>query len=337
MRKFSFLYAVLFLGMITISCGTAKTTVEFVPEESGLNIQKITDESKNSVLGQQIVRPITSFFVQTAVAGSKRGSYFWSTPGLLCMSPDGNQIAYLSKINKQDNIMIRRTTFAGTSTQRTFRNVGSFTWGADGYLYFSDYIAMEKTQINSMNATSGSAMRQITNNSMDSQPAISRDGEVLYFTRIDNNGPSIWMYDLKNNTLTSCARGFNACPAGNGHDQFYCTRNSADGMSEIWHVNFVSGIETLVYSDKNHGYSNPQLSPDGQWILMEGDSKSGKGVKNLDIFVVKTDGTGFMQLTYHPSLDCCPVWSTDGKSIFFISSRGNTESRYNIWKMSFNL
>lgn len=42
-------------------------------------------------------------------------------------------------------------------------------------------------------------------------------------------------------------------------------------------------------------------------------------------------------LTYHPGADCCPVWSKDGKSIYFISSRANKEQSYNIWKMNFNL
>ena len=52
---------------------------------------------------------------------------------------------------------------------------------------------------------------------------------------------------------------------------------------------------------------------------------------------MKKDGTGFIQLTYHPADDCCPVWSNDGKYIYFISSRANERDAFNIWKMRFEL
>ena len=53
--------------------------------------------------------------------------------------------------------------------------------------------------------------------------------------------------------------------------------------------------------------------------------------------MVRKDGTGFIQLTYHPADDCCPVWSEDGKYIYFISSRANDNDAFNIWKMRFDL
>ena len=100
----------------------------------------------------------------------------------------------------------------------------------------------------------------------------------------------------------------------------------------------MDGKETLIISDKKRGFTNPVLSPDGKWILCQGNSKSSitKAV-NLDIFAIKTDGSQFIQLTYHPADDCCPVWSPDGKYIYFISTRANKEKAYNIWKMKFTL
>lgn len=43
-----------------------------------------------------------------------------------------------------------------------------------------------------------------------------------------------------------------------------------------------------------------------------------------------------IQLTYHAADDLSPVWSKDGKSIYFISQRGSTDGIANIWKMEFN-
>ncbi|MBO5641954.1 MAG: PD40 domain-containing protein, partial [Prevotella sp.] len=88
----------------------------------------------------------------------------------------------------------------------------------------------------------------------------------------------------------------------------------------------------------NKSYTSPQLSPDGNWILVVGSSKSEKEkTENTDIFVVRTDGTLFTQLTYHPGHDLSPVWSPDGKSIFFLSQRGSVKGNYNVWRMDFNL
>ena len=100
----------------------------------------------------------------------------------------------------------------------------------------------------------------------------------------------------------------------------------------------MNGQETIILSDKERGFSNPCLSPDGQWIVCEGNAKSSVNKKqNIDIFAVKIDGSNFIQLTYHPADDTCPVWSADGKSIYFLSARATKDQAYNIWKMNFNL
>ena len=60
---------------------------------------------------------------------------------------------------------------------------------------------------------------------------------------------------------------------------------------------------------------------------------------NLVSFIEKciVDSNADSIITYHPAIDICPVWSKDGKSIFFISSRANKDQYYNVWKMNFNL
>ena len=106
---------------------------------------------------------------------------------------------------------------------------------------------------------------------------------------------------------------------------------------QVW-VNYEKGVETLILSDKNKGFTNPRISPDGTKILCEGSSISSISKKpNLDIFVVNLDGTNLIQLTYHPANDCCPVWSPDGKYIYFLSSRANEKSSFNIWRIRFDI
>lgn len=345
--------------ILSLQVSAKKFEEAFTQEETGLNMQKITDESSNSVYGHRtsnsVVKKIKSGSFFSAIA-SKAGAssaskdvltvkgccgnagISWSTQRLLCMSPDGTELAYLSNVNEQPNIMIRKTSTVSTSTQRTFRSVGGFCWANNGNLYFADETNQNESAICVVNATKGTVMRQLTNGNMDCDPVLATDGKTLFFTRVDKAGPSIWCINLETNDIICCANGYNIALIGDRTDEFICVRNSTSGNSEIWLVNYVQGRETLLLSEKERGFSNPVLSPDGQWILLEGNSKSAISKKNnLDIFAVKIDGSSLIQLTYHPETDCCPVWSADGKNIYFISSRTNKKDRFNVWKMRFDV
>ncbi len=333
------------LSVLTLaSCGSKKEAVYldlFSPEESGLNLVKITDEANGSVIGSSVGRLNPAVNYATKICGySQSANYRWGCSPNLTVSPDGTKLAYVTKLNDQTNVMIRNTNSQGISTQRTFRNVvGGFCWGSDNRLYFGD-ANYPNYYISSVDATQGSVMNQHTNGNVDdSFPALSSDGNILFFTRWQSQyGPSIWSLNKKEGTLSSCARGYNACPIPGNNEAFYCVRNSSDGKSEIWHVNYVTGQESIVLSNANTSFTNPTLSPDGKWLLLVGNSVSSISKKaNLDIYVVRTDGTQLTQLTYHPEQDCSPAWSKDGKSIFFISSRANKDQYYNIWKMNFSL
>lgn len=349
-----FLTTVVTAAILT-SCVTTQVAPlyldSFSPEESSLNLVKITDESNNSVIAglsssvtssSSYYAPDYSIYAKNAVGVSKTGAIEWSTSKTLAISPDGSKIAYITKMNDQRNVMVRSTKSGGVATQRTFRNVGSVSWGADGKLYFND---RNKTSANSydsyicsVNAEAGSMMNQHTNgNVYDFNPILSPDGNKIYFVRDGSGGPSIWSLG-KDGTLTSCARGFDPCLIPGNENAFYCVRNTAEGRSEIWYVDFVKGQESLVVSDNNKSFTNPCLSPDGKWIACVGNAVSSISQKqNLDIHVVRTDGTRLTQLTYHPQTDTCPVWAADGRSIYFISSRANETQSFNIWRMNFNL
>lgn len=306
------------------------------PEESGLNMVKITDEVKNTVLGVVVRGSSVNNPMLSLMGSNKSQGISWSTFRSLSVSPSGNEIAYMTRVKNQRNIIVRSTSGSSAATQRTFRNVGDFSWGVDDNLYFID-MTDEQNKLCSIDAHAGTFMRQLTSNNMDFEPVLSPDSTKVFFTRYDNNsGPAIWSYSLDNGQLTNCAPGFQAAGISADGSEFFCVRNSDAGVSEIWRVNYVSGRETIILSDKDRSYTDPAVSPDGEWMLVVGNSKSSiNKKKNLDIFVVKTDGTRFMQLTYHPGNDCCPQWSADGESIYFISDRANKDKYYNVWKMSF--
>lgn len=80
--------------------------------------------------------------------------------------------------------------------------------------------------------------------------------------------------------------------------------------------------------------SSPQISPDGKKIVFVGITDGSKTKpQNLDLFLINIDGTKLTQLTFHGGHDVSPVWAPEGKSIFFISQRGNENGKFNVWKM----
>jgi dipeptidyl aminopeptidase/acylaminoacyl peptidase len=73
---------------------------------------------------------------------------------------------------------------------------------------------------------------------------------------------------------------------------------------------------------------DPQRSPDGRWIAYTvGTVETEKDTRNSDIWMVSSDGTQALQLTFTPDGESAPRWSPDGKYLSFLASRGTEEDR----------
>jgi Tol biopolymer transport system component len=73
------------------------------------------------------------------------------------------------------------------------------------------------------------------------------------------------------------------------------------------------------------GVGSPRWSPDGQWITFDR-----RATQQADIYVMREDGSGLQQLTFHSLADTMPSWSPDGEWIYFTSFR---RGKNQIWKV----
>ena len=77
-----------------------------------------------------------------------------------------------------------------------------------------------------------------------------------------------------------------------------------------------------------HRVTEPEISRDGKWIaytVTTPDMDANRGASN--IWIVSTAGGAEMQLT-RSGHDSSPVWSPDGKTLAFLSSRSGNSQVY---------
>ncbi len=78
--------------------------------------------------------------------------------------------------------------------------------------------------------------------------------------------------------------------------------------------------------------SSPTASPDGKTLAftvtsIDLDANRGRS----DLWTVNVDGSNLRQLTTHPENDSSPLWSPDGKWIYFLSSRSGKSQ---VWRIA---
>lgn len=337
---------VLLLSMaLTVSAKKFKWTMINVPEEGGISFMQITRD------GSDLSSPAFNLFG-------------WYTGRMLDVSPNGEKIIYIDYKNKTRNVYVKSTSSAGAAVQRTFRSgVNCASFSPDGKEILFSESRDGKDIINITSADGGNILHQIAEGT---NPAFSKDGSIVFFSRADTksnrilgkrtlnaSNNSIWSYNRNSGLLTNYSNGDNPLPLKD-RNSFICERINEKGYGEIWMVDYEGGSESLLLSMPGKNFTTPSVSPDGKWIVVVANSSSNaknvaKGNKkekvfsfvdtkqNTDIYIVRTDGSQLTQLTYHKGNDCCPVWSPDGKYIYFLSQRGSQKGEYNVWRMNFTL
>ena len=164
----------------------------------------------------------------------------------------------------------------------------------------------------------------------DITPAFSPDGEQIAF-RSNRDGGGIFLMGATGESVRRLTDfGFNPTWSADGREvlfaseEVWTTPQGRGAASELWVVDVDRG-ETRKISGADA--VQPDWSPHGHRIAFWAVPPDGG---QRDIWTMNTDGTDPVPVTSDSFLDWNPVWSPDGRYLFFSSDRGGS---LNLWRI----
>ena len=167
------------------------------------------------------------------------------------------------------------------------------------------------------------------------QPAFSPDGERIAF-RSERDGGGIFLMGSTGESVRRLTDfGFNPTWSPDGKEiavtagSFLFASDRAGLQRGLWAVDVATGRKRVV--SKAGDTMQPSWSPHGKRIAYWG-LRGNSGQR--DLWTVASDGSDAeregVAVTNDAALDWSPVWSPDGKFLYFSSNRGGT---MNLWRV----
>jgi Tol biopolymer transport system component len=193
-------------------------------------------------------------------------------------------------------------------------------------------------------AASGSAPDTDTRPVMDDgggnfYPTWSADGQFLYFSS-DRGGPSN-LCRVRVEERTGRALGaiepvtvpallaINPSVSRQGTRVAFESRSSRTRLRRVPFDSargVVAGPPLEFWSTARELFA-PSLSPDGEWVAVY---RAASGGSSEDLFLIRTDGNSYRQLTDDEWTDRDPNFSPDGRTIAFYSNKGGESQVYEV-------
>ncbi len=188
-------------------------------------------------------------------------------------------------------------------------------------------------------AAGGEARLLVAHPSTESRPLYSPDGKRLAFASTRSGNGDIYVLTLATSELNRITFDDSNDHLDNwSHDgkwlYFHSTAQDINSMNDIFRVSSDGGTPMPVSADRyaNEFFAAP--SPDGQSLAFSARGIAAsqwwrKGHSHLDeseIWVKRE--TGYERVVGGASKEMWPMWSADGKSLYFVSDRSGAQ---NIW------
>ena len=244
-------------------------------------------------------------------------------------SPDGRRFAYTACANLSSricsvNVIDLHADYTPAGPPRRLANAGrqvrAVAWTRDGTSIVYDTNARGRWELWRVSLDRGAEPERLeVPGDHSRQPAVALAGDRLTFERA-YEVRSVFRLRTKGEpepVLVSTAWDYNPRFSPDGRRIAFSSRRSGD-VEEIWLASADgSGARQLTYGPGTR-QTLPAWSPDGRQIAFESTGANGRA----DIWVIPADGGVPRRVTTDPGEENAPVWSRDGKRIYFFSARG---------------
>jgi Tol biopolymer transport system component/DNA-binding winged helix-turn-helix (wHTH) protein len=164
----------------------------------------------------------------------------------------------------------------------------------------------------------------------DHQPAFSPDGRLIAF-RSERQGGGIFVMTVRGSAVRRVSDfGFDPAWSPDGKDLVVATEGIVNALSRtstsvLWRINIATGRKRRIVEGDA---VQPSWSPHGQRIAFWRTIRNGG---RRDIATVSAEGGAAIAVTNDAAFDWSPVWSPDGKYLYFSSDRGGS---MNLWRIA---
>jgi len=164
----------------------------------------------------------------------------------------------------------------------------------------------------------------------DTEPSLSADGEWIAFRSERSDGGIFVMGATGENVRKLTDFGYNPAWSPDGTeivcniDSFPDPLDRTITPEHLWAVNVSTGEKRLLTSgDGVQGNWSPNGLRIAYWAVHQGGQR--------DIWTIPARGGDPLQVTRHSAVDWNPVWSPDGRHLYFVSDRGGS---MNLWRVA---
>lgn len=165
-----------------------------------------------------------------------------------------------------------------------------------------------------------------------SEPAVSPDGKLVAVSIANVNARghafdrAVGVTDLLGTGVKVVTSG--SAPTFSPDGKLIAFTRPSGGHDHVFVAN-VDGSNATQVTDGTSDDRSPTFSPDGTTIAFCSVVHDEEQAEQANLFAVRLDGTGLVQLTEGDRYACSPAWGRDG----FIYFEANARRRFHIWRI----
>ncbi|MEK7831732.1 MAG: protein kinase, partial [Acidobacteriota bacterium] len=215
------------------------------------------------------------------------------------------------------------TEFPGTKTYPTLSPDGQFIVYARKINNQFDIFRQRIGGSNTQNLTEGKAEE-------DSDPTFSPDGNFIAFSS-EREGGGIYMIGATGENERLIAKsGFNPSWSPDCSEIIYSTQRGSNVFQrvgiggQLWAINWRTGARRRIAAGPDS--VQPRWSPNGHRIAFWGM----RNASQRDLWTIPAGGGEPVEVTNDAAEDGSPIWSHDGRHLYFASNRSG---RLSLWRV----